>query len=106
MKDIKALGLRQHVRDLEHVKGDGIGARWIEPDGPLAWRDESRHGARVAASEERDVVPTPNEFFGQPRDNAFGPAVETRWNTFVKRRDLRDSHALSTAKLVPATGKA
>ena len=46
-------------------------------------------------SQTVDIVSEPNEFFGQPGNDALGATIQLRGNGFGQRRYLRDTHAHS-----------
>jgi hypothetical protein len=55
----------------------------IEAKRPRATGDEARARLRIAAREERDVVPERDEFLGEIRHDAFGAAIELGRDAFV-----------------------
>ena len=66
---------------------------------PPNGRVEVRRRERVAAGEERDVVPEAYQLLGQIRDDTFRSAVALRRHALVQRCNLRDPerppHALN-----------
>ena len=60
----------------------------LAPQGAGAVRDELRSGQGIAAGEQRDFVPQPDQFFRQVRDDPFGPAVQFREGRFQKAGPL------------------
>src|SRR5690606_11730353 len=63
--------------------------------------DELGGGHGIAAGEQRDVMPEPDELFGEKGDDAFRAAIEPRRATFGEGSDLGDSHQqTSETKLV------
>ena len=51
-------------------------------------------GHRVAAGKKRDVMASPDQFFGQIGEEAFSASVTLWRHTFIERGDLRDSHVI------------
>ena len=63
-----------------------------EPQRLLADGYQTRFGERVAAGKKSYFVSLPYQFFCEIGDHTFGPTVELRRNTFIKRRNLGNSH--------------
>src|SRR5215510_3616349 len=49
---------------------------------------------RVAAGEQPDLVPQPNQFLGRIGDDPLRTPIQLRGAALVKRGDLRDSHRI------------
>src|SRR5256885_14452577 len=60
-----------------------------------------RAGHRIAAGEERHLVPLAYQFFGKPGYDSLRSSVKFGRNTFIKRRNLGNSHC-TLPKLEPA----
>jgi hypothetical protein len=66
---------------------DAIGAKRAWPDGL-----EIGAGGRISGRKEHDLVPGPDELFGEIVNDALGAAVSGGRHRFPERSDLRDSH--------------
>ena len=64
----------------------------VAPQGPRAGGDQLRRCLRVAAGEQRDLVPQPHQLFGQVGDDTLRAAVQLRRHALIQRGDLCDSH--------------
>ena len=53
-------------------------------------------GLRIAAGEQRHLMPEAHQLIDQPRHHALGAAVKLGRNAFGQRRYLGNSHRLST----------
>ena len=85
---------RQVQLDQAHVVRKGVADVRVLPERHGAGRHEARRCLGVAAGKERYLVSESDELLGQVRHDAFGATVEARWNAFVERRHLGDSHLL------------
>jgi hypothetical protein len=50
-------------------------------------------GGRIAGGEERDFVSSPDEFFSQISNDAFGATVKLGRHAFIQRSHLRNAEA-------------
>ena len=92
VENVEFAGSLPHLFQHHHVIGDRIPGVWIQAQRLFGAFYEFRVGYRIAACEQRHLVPLPNEFFGQIGDNPLGAAVQFGRNTLEQRGNLRDSH--------------
>ena len=57
-------------------------------------------GDRVAACEQRHVMPKRDQLFRQPGDNTLRSAIELRRHALGERRDLGDAHGIRLPRTV------
>src|SRR5215831_1823137 len=97
-----------HVMVSERIDAAGIGSQRTR-----AASHQLRIRDRISASEQRHLVPPPDELFCQIGHDTFGPAVLFRRHAFIEWGDLRNFHSsppirfqLSTTRSsVPSTFK-
>jgi len=92
--------------DLEQMGADRIRGARIQPQGARHRGDQPGRGPGITTREEGDLVPTADEFFGEPVNHAFRAAVKTRRDPLVQWRDLSDPHAFSLQPLAGISGHA
>src|SRR5262245_53105237 len=76
------------------------------PERPGTARNQPGGGLRIAAGEQRDLVPLPDKLLGQVRDNPLCPAIELWRNALEEWSDLRDAHGQYSQKMTGDTGSA
>ena len=76
----------------------GILALGNEAQRALTWSLQNRLGPRVAAGEQRDLVPPSNQFFRQVGHDTLCAAIELRRAALVERRNLCNPHFLMTPR--------
>src|SRR5262249_55745412 len=81
--------------------GERLPAIRVAPQGAGAGSDELRPGPGVAAGEQRDLVPQPNQLLRQVGNDALRAAVQARGDTLVKGGDLCNSHGALVLGLGP-----
>ena len=92
VQHVELVGALEHTLDHRHVQRIGIADGPVEPQGPRPDGVELGSGHRIAAGEQRHVVPQRHQLLGQPRHDALGAAVELRRGRFGQRGDLCDAH--------------
>src|SRR5581483_4591954 len=93
MDEVELLGPFEYLRQLHHVKRERIGDAVVQPERARHRRHQRRRGARVAAREERDVVPAAHLFLDQVGDDALRTSVEGGRHALVEWSDVSDAHA-------------
>src|SRR4051812_48978788 len=83
-----------NVFEHDHVQGVGIPHRSVQPQRFRPCRAELCRGLRIAAGEQRDVVPEGNELFGQPVNDPLSASIELRWHSLRQRSNLRNAHLI------------
>jgi len=81
-----------HQLELVRLRRERILERRVEPERARRARDQLGRGFRVAAREERHIVPQPDELLGEIRDDPFRAAVKLGRHAFGERCNLRDLH--------------
>jgi hypothetical protein len=92
MQDIELLGALAHRFHHQQVIGNRVAHAGIETQGNFAAGHQLGRRARVAAGEKSHVVTLSDQLLGEIGNDSFGTAVQLWRNSFVQRRDLRDSH--------------
>jgi len=72
--------------------GEGVATLGIEAQSARARGLEGRGGLRIAAGEQRDLMPLADQFLGQMGDDALGAAVTAGRTTFVQWGNLSNPH--------------
>jgi len=97
MEDIELVRAAPQAIEHDQMIDQRILATAVEPQRDLAARFQRGRGARVAAGEQRDLVPESDQFLGQVRNNPLGAAIKPRGTTLMQGSDLRDSHDTNCA---------
>src|SRR5262245_10082632 len=91
MNDVEGRGALKNSLQHHQVERSRVGVPAIQPDGPVAYRNQLRAGSRVAAGEQRDLMPLPDERLRKVGNHTLRPAVQLGRNTLEKRSYLCDS---------------
>src|SRR5262245_20648896 len=94
MDDVEAGYVLEDQFYQTHVMRSRLMAFAVAPQGLRTGLDQPRIRLRVAAGEQRDLMPQPDQFLGQIGDDPLRPPIQLRGDAFVKRGDLRDSHRI------------
>ena len=92
VQDVELVRLRAHALEHQGKRRERILDRGIEPQRPRRAGDEPRGGLRVAAREERHIVPQPHQLLAEVGLHALGAAVKLRRHGFGERCDLGNPH--------------
>ena len=106
MQDVELIGAARDLVEHQHVIGDDIADVGLEPQGAGNARHKLGRRDRIAAREQRHVVPELDQFLGEVVNDAFGPAVGFRGNAFNQRRNLGNTHRTGPWVHEPPNGKA
>ena len=92
VEDVETRYVLENKLHEAYVMGQCLPAVLVAPECPRAGCDQFGRGFRIAAGEERDLVPESHEFLGQVRNDSFRAAVLLRRHAFIEGSDLCDSH--------------
>src|SRR5579863_1681477 len=92
VQDIELVGAAPQAIEHDQMIDERVLGSLVEPQRHLAARFQRGRGVRIATGEKRNLVPQLDQFLGHVGNHPLGTAVEPRRATFIKRRDLRDSH--------------
>ena len=81
-----------HGAEMRDVGAELIVDAVVESKAARLSGHEPRRRARITRCEQRDVMTSPHELFGEPRDDALGTSVELRRDALEQRGDLSDPH--------------
>src|SRR4029453_16105378 len=91
--DVEAVGAPEDTPEHPDVLGGGgVGAGIGETEALSDDGDELGSRPGVARREERDVMPSPNQLFGEIRNHPLGPPISGRGDSLPQRSNLRDPH--------------
>ena len=95
---VEIFGPAVNLVEHDEVMGELIYARRVCPQRPWTRSDKSRLGDRIPASEKRNVVPLPDQFFRQIGGDAFCASIVLWWNAFIQWGDLCNPHHSSLVR--------
>jgi hypothetical protein len=93
MQHVELVRALTHSFEHRHVQRHGVAHPPVEPESLRPDRLEPGPRRRIAAGEQRHLMPQRHQFLGQPRHDALGTAIKLRRDRFGQRGDLGDAHA-------------
>src|SRR5688572_21816269 len=94
---VEHVGAGPHLFELQQVENMRVLDAGVESQRRVDDRMQLCRSSRIAAGEQRDLMPLAHQLLGEIGNDSFRAPVQFRWNTFDQWRYLCDSHVATIA---------
>src|SRR5262245_20404820 len=95
MDEIKLIGSLEDLFEHQGMAGQRFPAGIVQSRSGRPDRHKMRERFGISAGKKRHLVALSDQFLCQIRNHALGATIELRWDAFIQRSDLCNSHIQS-----------